>query len=118
MQGAPPPPPPPMRKSEHQRDADKRKEEGNEVILDDLGVTCLDELTKIDDGRRQVLASSEELKKRVMEAYQCPPEQIKERWCTACRGPCAAKLATGSVDVASVKAVHARPSLLCKRVRS
>jgi len=38
-------------------------------VKDDLGIPCLDELTKIDDARRQIMTSSEELKKRVKEAY-------------------------------------------------
>merc|ERR1719482_1292161 len=61
--------PKPKRKSKHQRDVDKRRQERYKQVKDDLGVTCLDELTKIDDARRMIMTSSEELKKRVKDAY-------------------------------------------------
>merc|ERR1719506_2856185 len=62
--------PKPKRKSKHQRDVDKRRQERYKQVKDDLGIECLDELTKIDDARRQLMTSSEELKKRVKDAYQ------------------------------------------------
>lgn len=61
--------PKPKRKSKHQRDVDKRRQERYKQVKDDLGVTCLDELTKIDDARRMIMTSSKELKKRVKDAY-------------------------------------------------
>jgi len=61
--------PKPKRKSKHQRDVDKRRQERYKQVKDDLGIPCLDELTKIDDARRQIMTSSEELKKRVKQAY-------------------------------------------------
>lgn len=61
--------PKPKRKSKHQRDVDKRRQERYRQVKDDLGIECLDELTKIDDSRRQIMTSSEELKKRVKDAY-------------------------------------------------
>lgn len=72
--------PKPKRKSKHQRDVDKRRQERYKTVKDELGINCLDELTKIDDSRRQIMTSSEELKKRVKEAYQAggSREKIKE----------------------------------------
>merc|ERR1719222_53025 len=61
--------PKPKRKSKHQRDVDKRRQERYRQVKDDLGIECLDEMTKIDDGRRQIMTLSEELKKRVKDAY-------------------------------------------------
>eukprot|EP00401_Gymnodinium_catenatum_P074724 CAMPEP_0117462030 /NCGR_PEP_ID=MMETSP0784-20121206/2840_1 /TAXON_ID=39447 /ORGANISM="" /LENGTH=571 /DNA_ID=CAMNT_0005255775 /DNA_START=144 /DNA_END=1856 /DNA_ORIENTATION=- len=61
--------PKPKRKSKHQRDVDKRRQERYRQVKDHLGVQCLDELTKIDDSRRQIMASTEELKKQVKDAY-------------------------------------------------
>jgi len=61
--------PKPKRKSKHQRDVDKRRQERYRQVRDDLGAACLDELTKIDDGRRQMMTISEELKKRVKDSY-------------------------------------------------
>jgi len=61
--------PKPKRKSKHQRDVDKRRQERYRQVKVDLGIECLDELTKIDDGRRQIMTSSEEVKKRLKDAY-------------------------------------------------
>jgi len=61
--------PKPKRKSKHQRDVDKRRQERYRQVKDDLGIECLDELTKIDEIRRQLMTSSEDLKKRVKDAY-------------------------------------------------
>lgn len=61
--------PKPKRKSKHQRDVDKRRQERYRQVKDDLGPECLDELNKIDDARRQMMITSEGLKKRVKEAY-------------------------------------------------
>uniref|UniRef100_A0A7S4SGQ8 C3H1-type domain-containing protein n=1 Tax=Alexandrium monilatum TaxID=311494 RepID=A0A7S4SGQ8_9DINO len=69
--------PKPKRKSKHQRDVDKRRQERYRQVKDDLGIECLDELTKIDDSRRQIMTSSEELKRRVKDAYASEvPEEI------------------------------------------
>jgi len=67
--------PKPKRKSKHQRDVDKRRQERYRQVKDDLGIECLDELTKIDETRRQLMTSSEELKKRVKDAYATEDRQ-------------------------------------------
>jgi len=71
--------PKPKRKSKHQRDVDKRRQERYRQVKDSLGVECLDELTKIDDSRRHIMTSSEELKKLVKDAYdRGEPTKISE----------------------------------------
>lgn len=62
--------PKPKRKSKHQRDVDKRRQERYKQVKDEIGIDCLGELTKIDERRRQFMTSSEELKKRVKRAFQ------------------------------------------------
>merc|ERR1712107_764712 len=61
--------PKPKRKSKHQRDVDKRRQERYKQVEKDLGPDCLTQLTKIDEGRRQLMASTEGLKKRVKDVY-------------------------------------------------
>jgi len=61
--------PKPKRKSKHQRTVEKRREEHDQQVRDNLGIACLDELAKIDAGRRQVMNISEQLKRRVKDAY-------------------------------------------------
>jgi len=61
--------PKPKRKSKHQRDVDKRRQERYKQVEKDLGAGCLNQLTKIDEGRRQLMASTEGLKKRVKDVY-------------------------------------------------
>lgn len=62
--------PKPKRKSKHQRDVDKRRQERYKQVKDEIGLDCLSELAKIDERRRQFMTSSEELKKRVKSAFQ------------------------------------------------
>lgn len=61
--------PKPKRKSKHQRDVDKRRQEKYRQVKAEHGSRCLDLLTKVDECRRQVMTISEELKRKVKDAY-------------------------------------------------
>lgn len=62
--------PKPKRKSKHQRDVGKRRQERYQIVKDQIGEDCLDFLTQIDQRRRQFMTSSDELKKKLKQAYQ------------------------------------------------
>lgn len=71
--------PKPKRKSKHQRDVDKRRQERYRQVKAEHGLRCLEELTKVDESRRQIMTWSEELKKRVKDAYSSNvPDAIDE----------------------------------------
>eukprot|EP00927_Polykrikos_kofoidii_P048929 TRINITY_DN43097_c0_g1_i1.p1 TRINITY_DN43097_c0_g1~~TRINITY_DN43097_c0_g1_i1.p1 ORF type:complete len:813 (+),score=166.16 TRINITY_DN43097_c0_g1_i1:127-2565(+) len=70
--------PKPKRKSKHQRDVDKRRQERYRLVKDRLGGQCLGELTKIDENRRTWMILSEELKKHVKEAFAVSDVQQME----------------------------------------
>uniref|UniRef100_A0A7S4R113 C3H1-type domain-containing protein n=1 Tax=Alexandrium monilatum TaxID=311494 RepID=A0A7S4R113_9DINO len=57
------------RRSTHQRVIEKQRQQRYRQVRNGLGVECLDELTKVDHSRRQIMTSCEELKRRVKGAY-------------------------------------------------
>jgi len=67
------------RKSKHQRDVDKRRQERYLQVQSKLGDECCEVLATIDDGRRLMMSSSEDLKKQVKDAYQTrDPARIQQ----------------------------------------
>eukprot|EP00448_Togula_jolla_P028464 CAMPEP_0170641358 /NCGR_PEP_ID=MMETSP0224-20130122/40719_1 /TAXON_ID=285029 /ORGANISM="Togula jolla, Strain CCCM 725" /LENGTH=507 /DNA_ID=CAMNT_0010971933 /DNA_START=212 /DNA_END=1733 /DNA_ORIENTATION=- len=60
----------PKRKSKHQRDVDKKRQERQRQVKDDLGAECLEQMQKIDEGKRLIMQSSEEAKRRIKNAFE------------------------------------------------